>query len=157
MLTIEESSVVMKVAVPERASTTHLFARSAASTGVGVATSACAWREAAWPQSADETTRAIGAERDELDSVPNIPTSASANPRGCFCLLIGSSVASEFTHEKLSRAFRQEPLRALDHGFTSFLKYQLESSLLLRLWRCVQNSYDCHSVAPPNKTTHRPQ
>ena len=88
MLTIEASSVVMKVAVPERASTTHLFARSARSTGVGVATSACAWREAAWPQSADETTRAIGAERDGLDSAPNIPTSASANRRGCFCLLI---------------------------------------------------------------------
>jgi hypothetical protein len=31
---------------------------------VGVATSACAWREAAWPQSADEMTRAVGAERD---------------------------------------------------------------------------------------------
>src|SRR5438270_979019 len=88
MLTMEESSVVMKVAVPESASTTHLFARSAGSTRVGVATSACAWREAAWPQSADETTRAIGAERDGLDSAPNIPTPASANRRGCFCLLI---------------------------------------------------------------------
>jgi len=84
MLTIEESSVVMKVAVPERASTIHLFARSARSTGVGLATSACACREAAWPQSADETTRAIGAERDGLDSAPNIlhrhlPTGVAAS------------------------------------------------------------------------------
>ncbi len=31
---MDESSVVMKAAVPERASTTHLFARSARSTGV---------------------------------------------------------------------------------------------------------------------------
>jgi hypothetical protein len=88
MLTIEESSVVMNVAVPERASTTHLFARSARSTGVSVATSAWAWREAAWPQSADETTRAIGAARDGLDSASNIPRSASANRRGSFGLLI---------------------------------------------------------------------
>jgi hypothetical protein len=93
MFTIEESSVVMKVAVPERASTTHLFARSAVSTGVGVARSACAWREAAWQQSADEMTRAIVAERDGLDAAPNIPTSASANRRGCFGLLIGLAVA----------------------------------------------------------------
>jgi len=68
--------------------TFHLFARSARSTGVGLVTSACAWREAAWPHSADETTKAIGAERKGFDSAPNIPTSASGNRRGCFCLLL---------------------------------------------------------------------
>src|SRR5262245_29428156 len=63
MLTMEASSVVMKAPVPERASTTHLFARSASSAGVGSFTSAHAWREAAWGQSEAEMTRASWAER----------------------------------------------------------------------------------------------
>jgi len=77
MLTMEESSVVMKVAVPERASTTHLLARSARSTGVGAVTSACAWREAACGQSEDDATRAIRADRGGHDSVPQLPAPVS--------------------------------------------------------------------------------
>jgi len=72
--------------------------------------SACAWREAAWPQSADETTRAIVAEREGLDAASNIPHVGMSQPHGCFCVLIEAFEGLRVTHEKQLSAFRQDPL-----------------------------------------------
>src|SRR5260370_32344936 len=81
ILTMDESSVVMNAADPDSTSTTHLFACSSRSAGVGVATAPCAEREASCPSSEDEgeTTRSLWAGRDEGLGVPGGSPAASAS------------------------------------------------------------------------------
>jgi len=79
MFTMDESSVVMNAADPDSASTTHLFACSSRSTGVAVATSSCAVREACCPWSEDETARSLWAERSEELGAPGGSPAAFAS------------------------------------------------------------------------------
>ncbi len=51
-----------------------------------------------WPQSADETTRAIVAEREGLDAASNIPHVGMSQPHGCFCVLIEAFEGLRVTH-----------------------------------------------------------
>src|SRR5205823_10375510 len=122
MLTIEEHSVVMKVAVPERASTTHLFARSARSTGVGVRLERGGL--AAERGRDDEGDRGRARWTRLCAKHPHIGIRQPAwlllfAHRGlCRRMMVPSADGAvkhrglRFTHEKPSRPFRKEPLRS---------------------------------------------
>src|SRR5215469_14350208 len=92
IFTIDESSVVMKAADPDNASTAHLLARSSVSTGVGTWQSVWAWRVATCASREQVTTSAWYAATGGAGCTADVPPWLSVGGCGGGSWLIESTV-----------------------------------------------------------------